>query len=446
MWLSRAIRSTKLFLYAYFALLMLSGGLVLWLLPTWAAEGELGFLDALFTSVSAVAVTGLITVNTASYTLTGQTIVLALIQLGGLGIIAFTTMQLTRSGRRISLRRRAVIKEYYVGSVEHDPRRILRNIILSTFAIEAVLVAALLPAFVGRGVERPVFTAVFHAVSAFCNAGFSTFADSLEGFAGEAAITVPIMAGLVLGGLGFVVYQDLAHRLTRRRHVLSLHTKVVLTSTAGLIGLGFVVFFLVEGGSAFADMPMHDRALAALFQSVTPRTAGFNTVAQASLSEPGIVLTMVFMFVGGAPGSIAGGVKVTTIFIIVWAALGGTDDSGDARVFHRKVSSPLVARATMFFVRALMILAVGLFALALTEVVIAGKAFSFRDLSFETFSAFGTVGLSTGITGNLSPAGKLVIIATMFAGRVGLISLAVPSTGKRWRSLIDYPTGEVLIG
>ncbi|MFW5884153.1 MAG: TrkH family potassium uptake protein [bacterium] len=442
----QAIRSSKLFLYGYFALLMLVGGIVLWVLPTWAGEGELGFLDALFTSVSAVAVTGLITVNTVYYTFTGQTIILVLIQLGGLGIIAFSTLQLTRPGLRISLRRRAVIREYYIGSVEHDPRRILRNIVISTIAIEAVLVAALLPAFARRGVDQPVFTAVFHAVSAFCNAGFSTFADSLEGFAGDAAITVPIMAGLVMGGLGFVVYQDLVRRATRRRHVLSLHTKVVLVSTGSLIGFGFVVFFLIEGGDAFAGMPIRDRALAALFQSVTPRTAGFNTVAQGSLSEPGTVLTMFLMFVGGAPGSIAGGVKVTTAFVIVWAALGGTDDRGDARVFHRKVSSPFVARATMFLVRALMILATGLFALALTEVVVAGRPFSFRDLAFETFSAFGTVGLSTGITGDLSPAGKLVIIATMFAGRVGLISLAVPSQGKRWRSLIDYPRGEVLIG
>lgn len=443
---SRGIRSSKLYLYGYFALLMLAGGLLLWILPAWAGEGELGLLDALFTSVSAVAVTGLITVNTAEYTLTGQFIILTLIQLGGLGVIAFTTFALTQPRRRISLQRRAVIREYFIGSVEHEPRRILRNIVISTVSLEAILVVSLLPGFLARGVQRPLFTSVFHAISAFCNAGFSTFADSLEGFAGDPAITIPVMVGLVLGGLGFVVYQDLARRVTRRRHLLTLHTKVVLATTATLILLGFVVYFVLEADGAFAGLSAGDRALAALFQSVTPRTAGFNTVPQADLSESGIVLTLVLMFTGGAPGSIAGGVKVTTVFIIVWAALGGTDDSGDARVFHRKIPSPLVWRATMFFVRALMIVTSALFLLTITEIVIAGHEIGFRDLAFETFSAFGTVGLSTGITAGLSAAGKLVIIATMFAGRVGLISLAIPTRGKEWRSLIDYPRGEVLIG
>ncbi|MFP4113530.1 MAG: potassium transporter TrkG [Spirochaetota bacterium] len=442
----RGFRSSKLFLFGYFALLMLAGGLILWVLPTWAGEGDLGALDALFTSVSAVAVTGLVTVNTASFNPLGQTVILVLIQLGGLGIIAFSTLHLTQPRRRISLQRRAIIREYFIGSLEYEPRRILRNIVISTLVVELIVALALLPGFVGHGVERPVFASVFHAVSAFCNAGFSTFADSLEGFATAPAITVPVMAALVIGGLGFVVYQDLARHAARRRHVLSLHTRLVLVSTAGLIVLGFVLFLATEWNAGLAGLEGGHKLLGALFQAVTPRTAGFNTVPQAALSAPGTVLTLVFMFVGGGPGSIAGGVKVTTVFIIVWAALGQTDDSGDARVFRRKVRSPVVSRATMFVVRALMILTSAVFLLSLTEIVIAGNAFSFRDVVFETFSAFGTVGLSMGITGELSAPGKLVIIATMFAGRVGLISLAVPSQGKQWRSLIDYPPGEVLIG
>lgn len=446
----QGIRSSKLFLYGYFALLMLAGGLVLWVVPTWAGEGDVGLIDALFTSVSAVSVTGLITVNTAHFNAGGQAVILALIQLGGLGIIAFSTMHLTRPRRRISLQRRAVIREYFIGSVEYEPRKILRSIVVSTLVVELALAVALLPGFIAEGVSRPLFTSVFHAVSAFCNAGFSVFADSLEGFAGSPAVTVPIMVGLVVGGLGFVVYQDIGRRVWRRanghRHVLSLHTKLVLTATGALIVIGFVLYLAVEWNASLAGLAAGDRVLNALFQSVTPRTAGFNTVAQSELSAPGTLLTLVLMFAGGAPGSIAGGVKVTTVFIIVWAALGRTDDEGDARVFKRKVPAALVSRATMFVVRALMILVTALFALSLTEVVIAGSDFTFRELAFETFSAFGTVGLSMGITPELSAAGKLVLIATMFAGRVGLISLAVPSRGKHWRSLIDYPRGEVLIG
>ena len=444
--IGQAIRASKLVLYGYFALLMLIGALLLWVLPTWGGEEPLGFLDALFTSVSAVAVTGLITVDTAQYTLLGQSIVLGLIQLGGLGIIAFTTLHLTGPRRRLSLKRRAVIREFSVGSVEHEPRRILRGIVASTLAFETLIAAALLPGFLTRNVDRPVFTAVFHAVSAFCNAGFSTFTDSLEGFVGAPSVTVPIMVAIVLGGLGFVVHQDIAFGLFRRRHVVALHTRIVVVSSAVLLLFGFLFYLVVEWDGAFAGLTTGDRLYAAAFQSVTPRTAGFNTVVQSDLSAPGLVLTLVFMLTGGGPGSIAGGVKVTTVFIIIWAALGRTDVAGEARVFRRKIRAPLIARATMFFVRALLILVGAIIALGVTEIVLAGSDVGFRDLVFEAFSAFGTVGLSMGITGGLSPAGKLVVMATMFAGRVGLISLAIPTRGKSWRGRIDYPPGEVLIG
>jgi trk system potassium uptake protein len=444
--IGQVIRASRLVLYGYFALLMLVGALLLWLLPTWGGEGRLDFVDALFTSVSAVAVTGLITVDTAQYTLLGQSIVLGLIQLGGLGIIAFTTLHLTGSRRRLSFQRRAVIREFSLGSVEHEPRRILRGIVASTFAFEALIAAALLPGLLSRNVDRPLFTAVFHAISAFCNAGFSTFTNSLEGFVHTPAVTVPVMVAVVLGGLGFVVHQDIAFGLFRRRHVVSLHTRIVVVSSAVLLVFGFLFYLVIEWNGAFAGLATGDRLLAAAFQSVTPRTAGFNTVAQSSLSTPGITLTLVFMLTGGGPGSTAGGVKVTTVFLIVWAALGRTDTAGEARVFRRKVHAPVIARATMFFTRALLILVVATIALGVTEILVADRDVNFRDLVFEAFSAFGTVGLSMGITGGLSPAGKLIVMATMFAGRVGLISLAIPTRGKSWRGRIDYPPGEVLIG
>ncbi len=442
----QAIRASKLVLYGYFALLMLAGALALWLLPAWGGDGRLGFLDALFTSVSAVAVTGLITVDTAQYTLLGQSIVLVLIQLGGLGIIAFTTLHLSRPLRRLSFRRRAAISEFSIGSVEYDPRRILRGIVGSTLTLEAIIALTLIPAFVAQEVERPVFTAVFHAISAFCNAGFSTFTNSLEPFVGTPSVTVPVMIAIVAGGLGFVVHRDIALALFRRRHVLTLHTRIVIVSSAALLVLGFVFYLVSERNAAFSGLELADRLHAAAFQSVTPRTAGFNTVEQSDLSVPGIVLTLVFMVTGGSPGSIAGGVKVTTVFIIMLAALGRTDTAGEARVFRRKIPATLIAKSTMFFVRALLVLVAAIIALSVTEIVLEGRDVSFRDLVFEAFSAFGTVGLSMGITGGLSSAGKLVVIGTMFAGRVGLISLAIPSGGKRWQGRIDYPPGEVLIG
>jgi len=460
----RGFRSSRLFLFGYFALLMLIGAILLKILPTWAGEAPLSFVDALFTSVSAVAVTGLITVNTASFHPLGQAIILMLIQLGGLGVIAFSTLYLTQPRRRISLQRRAIIREYFIGSLEYEPRRIVRNIVVATVVSEIVVALLLAPAFARAGVDRVAFTALFHAVSAFCNAGFSTFADSLERFAGNPGVLLPIMAAFVVGGLGFVVYQDLYRRflqprlqprrpgevgsgrdVSRRRHVLSLHTRIVLVATGTLIVVGFVAFLLFER-QTLDSLPSNARWLAALFQSVTPRTAGFNTIPQDQLSGPGTVLTMVFMFTGGAPGSIAGGVKVTTVFLILLAAFNVTDESGDARLFRRKLPSQVISRALLFVTRALLIVVASFLLLTITELLVAGAGFTFRELSFETLSAFGTVGLSTGITGSLTAAGKAVIMLTMFAGRVGIISLAVPARGRRWQGQIDYPAGEVLIG
>jgi trk system potassium uptake protein TrkH len=439
--------ANRFIMYGFFALLMLIGGTTLWLLPSWNGEGDLSFLDALFTSVSAVAVTGLITANTASFTTLGQVVVLILIQIGGLGIIAFSTLALTQSRRKISLQRRAIIREYYVGSVESEPRRIVRNIVLSTLAVEAVVMIALIPAFSSAGVEQPVWTALFHAVSAFCNAGFSLFADSLEQFVANPAVTIPIMIALVAGGLGFVVYQDLfAKAREGRRHVFSVHTRIVLFATGGLIMLGWILFLAVEWDGAFAALRPGDRVWAALFQAVTPRTAGFNTVPQGSLSTSGASMTISLMIIGGAPGSIAGGVKVTTIFIALLAAFGRTDEDGTARVFHRKIPVSLVSRAQLFIIRAALIVVGSFLALTISENLIAASGFSFQALLFETVSAFGTVGLSVGITPELSSIGKIIIMVTMFAGRVGLISLAIPPRGKQWEGLVDYPKGEVLIG
>jgi len=446
----RGIPSSKLVLFGYFALLMTAGGLLLWALPVWPGDSRLSLLDAMFTSVSAGAVTGLITVNTADFTRLGQLVILVLIQLGGLGVIAFSTLYLTQPRKRISLQRRAFISEYFVDSVEYNPRLIVRNIILTTMFLELLAAMALYFGMRANGVESPLFVSVFHAISAFCNAGFSTFPDSLERFVSTPAVTVPIMLALVLGGLGFVVYRDVFRRLepaslSTSRHILSLHTKIVLLATAIAVVLGLCLFTVFEWNGAYANLTPGRKILAGLFQSVTPRTAGFDTVAQGGLSHPSIVLTSLFMFVGGAPGSIAGGVKITTVFIIIWFALGGADENGQARIFRRKLPATTISRATSFTIKALLIVATSLLLLTTTESV-AGHGFAFRDLVFEVLSAFGTVGLSTGITAGLSGAGKVVIMLTMFAGRVGIISLTLPIPGRRWEKLVDYPTGEVLIG
>jgi trk system potassium uptake protein TrkH len=338
---------------------------------------------------------------------------------------------------------RRLVRDYYVQSVEYEPSRIVRNVVGVTAAVELAGAIVLSIGFRNAGVRRPVFTAIFHSISAFCNAGFSTFSDSLEQYSDAYLVIVPIMILIVTGGIGFVVLQDLAKSVARRRHVVSVHAKVVLVGTAALILSGSGVFLLLESGTgALGARP----ALNAIFQSVTPRTAGFNTVSQSDLRLGSKLVTMLLMFIGGGPGSIAGGVKITPIFLLLAVVLVGADEHGEVRIFRRRMPESLVARAQLFILKAIMILVLAVLALSLTETLIAEHPKSFLDIAFEALSAFATVGLSTGITSDLTGMGKVVIIMTMFAGRVGLISLALPSPGKFRRKGIDYPTGEVLLG
>lgn len=435
-------------LFGYFAGLILIGAALLSLPAAWAptdpaAPQHLSFVDALFTSTSAVCVTGLITVNTADFSLFGQTVILVLIQLGGLGIIALTTLLLTTGGR-VSLSRRAGIREFFVESVEVNPRKIVRTVVVSTLAVQAIMVVPLIFAFRGVSSPRsPLFLAVFHAVSAFCNAGFSTFRDSLESQATNLGVLLPVTLLIVTGGLGFVVHRELLRRTGR---VLSLHTKIVLVSTGALLVAGTLLFAILEWNNAFAAMPPGQRLLSAVFQSVTPRTAGFNTVPQAELTSPSLFLTLGLMFVGGAPGSIAGGVKVTTMFLFFAGALATVGPEGDIAAFRRRISARRIGRAMTFVVKAIVLLAICIFLLATSETVLADKEFSFLEIVWESVSAFATVGLSLGITPELSTLGKLIIIGTMYAGRVGIVTIALGGSGATVKREPDYPTGEVLIG
>ncbi len=434
-------------MFTYFLLIIGIGSALLSLPQAWPEPGSIRYIDALFTATSAACVTGLITVNTADFTRFGQTVIMLVIQAGGLGIIAFSTVYLIIPATRMSLRSSSIIREYYVDQVDFDPRRIVRSILVFTLVIQALGVALLVVPFVRASVEAPLFAALFHSISAFCNAGFSTFPNSLEDFVLDHRVTVPIMLLIVVGGIGFVVIQDLSNKLTTHRRRLSLHTRVVLTATATLIVVGTLLFWTIERGSGvFAGMTGPQSLFAALFQSITPRTAGFNTVPQDTLSPVAQLLTMTFMFTGGAPGSVAGGIKVTTVLIILAAAVIGTDENGDIRFWKRRIPARVVAKAHGLLVKALLIVAISSLLLAVAEYRLIREGTPVLVLLFEAFSAFGTVGLSLGVTDALSDAGKLVIVFTMFAGRVGLISLAMPRRKVRGERLIGYPTGEIMIG
>lgn len=444
--LSRLLRSDKTVLFTFFPAVILIGSLLLFHPASYGdpESWDLSYLDALFTSVSAVCVTGLITVDTAQYTQFGQTIILLLIQIGGLGIISLSTFFLAFPGSRISFKSQKAIKGYYFEMLEIEPKKIVRNIVLMTLGIEAVGALLLYLYFRNGSLDRPIFTAVFHAVSAFCNAGFSVFSNSLENFRDVISVNIIIMVLIISGGLSFLVFHELWTIAIRRKKasLLSIHSKAVLSTTLVLIAAGFILFLILE--PSFSP-------LTALFQSVSPRTAGFNSVPQADLSTSSTLLTMFLMLIGGAPGSIAGGIKVTTLFLLFVMIVRKPLENGSIVLFKRNLSASMLSGAAQFLVKALALLFFSILALTITEghPLLGSQGqyqASFIDIMFESISAFGTVGLSRGLTPYLSVPGKIIIIFTMFAGRIGLISMAMPVKRKIEETLIQYPEGEVMIG
>jgi trk system potassium uptake protein TrkH len=445
--MNRAIRSERLFLFSYFIGIIAVGALILWLPICWMGKGRLELIDALFTATSAVCVTGLITVDTAQYTFLGQLVILLLIQFGGLGIITFSTIYLVRPRLKLSMTRYRVIKGYSLDSVEGNPLAIIRQIVKVTLAIEAAGAIVLLFGFHPTVERRLLFTSIFHAISAFCNAGFSTFSTNLEGYIGNVTVNLAIMSLIVVGGIGFVVLQDIGETVVLGSKLrLSLHSRGVLLTTLCLIGIGAGLFLLFEWSNAYSPLRPLQKALAALFQSITPRTAGFDTVSQATLTTTSKTLTLLLMFIGGASGSTAGGIKVNTFFIIMALSVRGADVRGEVTVFDRKIPSKSIEHAIILTLKALMLLFVAIFLLTFTEKMFSNNSPQFIELAFETFSAFGTVGLSLGITPQLSVPGKLIIIATMFMGRVGLLALAIPSRRQIPVQVLDYPHEEVMAG
>ncbi len=439
----------RLFLFSYFVAIILLGSGLLSLPAAWGGPRRLAYIDALFTSTSAVCVTGLTAVDTSLYTAFGKLVILLLIQFGGLGIITFLTIFLAAPRARISFASRKLVGDYFVSSVESNPRKIARSVVAFTLIIELAGAVILWTAFRRTVSDRAPFVAVFHAISAFCNAGFSTFSSNLEGFVAEPVVCITVIALVILGGIGFVVMEDVVERALGRRRRLSLHTRLVLAMTASLLLAGAAVYAALEWSHGYASLSPGQKVMAAIFQSVTPRTAGFDTVPQAALTFPSRVFTLFLMYVGASPASTGGGIKTTTFFVILVMILRGSEAREDVRLVRRKLSSQSVARGMMFALRALAIVAVAVLLLTFTELLVRpgpAEQKHFLAVLFETFSAFGTVGLSLGLTPYLTAAGKCIIILTMFAGRVGMSALAISTPRRLRQHAVDYPEEEVLVG
>ena len=447
---SRKALSPPRLLAASIAGLILVGTSLL-ALPISAAPGQsISLLDAFFTATSAVCVTGLIVVDTANaFSPFGLVVVMLLIQLGGLGYMTISTVIASLLGRSITLQERLTLQEALNAQDLEGLVRFAGTVLKLTLAFE--LTGALILAlrwWPELGVQS-LWYGLFHAVSAFNNAGFALWSDNLIGWRGDLTVNAVITTLIICGGLGFFVLAELTS-VRLRRITLSLHTKIVLTATSVLLVGGTLAILVLEWNNprTFASgWSLNERVLAAWFQSVTARTAGFNTVDNGALTQPALFLTMALMFIGASPGSTGGGVKTTTFSIIV-AALWATIRGHEPEVFHRRIPADTVAKA--FFVSLIAFL--GLNTVAAAVLITQGR--ELLPTLFETTSAFGTVGLTMGhngsvvsLSGFFTPIGKLLISGMMFMGRVGPLTLAVALAARTSaRAKIRYPEGKVLIG
>jgi trk system potassium uptake protein TrkH len=431
----------KILIFVFFISVIIAGSFLL-VIPGVYRVGRLDYVDALFTSTSAVCVTGLITVDTARFSRFGQIIIMLLIQTGGLGIITFGTLFLALPRRRISIISKGVIGDYALSEVEYKPKIIIRSILKYTLIFEAVGAIAYGIRF--RALGYPPFYAVFHAVSAFCNAGFSTFSDNLESFVTDPVVNFTTMFLIVIGGIGFIVIRDLRKYIFGQKKHISYHSTVVFKTTGALILVGAIVFFILEKDSSMASLNGFQKIMASLFQSITPRTAGFDTIAQGNLSQGSQMLTMILMFIGASPASTGGGVKTTTFFILMMTAFRYKDTSDLVNHHNRSIMPRTVYKAVGVVVKGILIVIACSILIILTEVW-AGNEISLVDAVFETISAFGTVGLSKGITFSLHPVSKIVLIMTMFIGRVGLFAFALPKTGRDVEGYARLPSADILI-
>ncbi len=443
-----AVRLTHTQIIALGFLILVVTGAFLLTLPFASREGQppVSFFDALFTSTSASCVTGLVVRDTGSqWSLFGQIVILILIQVGGLGVMTLVTFFLMAMRRKVGLKERQIMTESINASQIGGILSITKVIFLGTLLFEGTGAILLSIRFIPRfGFAKGVWYSVFHSVSAFCNAGFDIMGSggnsvSLTEFSGDPLVNIVIISLIIIGGLGFLVWEDIrVHGLRWKRY--RLQTKAVLFMTAVLVITGAVLIFIFERDATGKDLSTGERILTALFTSVTTRTAGFNTVDTGAMSSPSLILIYMLMFIGGNSGSTAGGVKTTSILVVIVFAVSGIRRKPDANIFGRRISEDALKQSLYVISFNLML------AIAGALVIGAFQPFGVRDILFETLSAIGTVGMSTGITASLSNVGKAVIIALMYLGRVGSVSFGLAMLERKARPAVTYPTESITVG
>lgn len=430
-------------------------------LPISARERHwLPFLDALFTATSAVSTTGLLAFGGITDTATylsgfGQAVLLILIQFGGVGFMCITTLFMLLLRKKITIRDRLLMKAEFNQSDNRGMVRLGRNIMLVTLGIEGVGFLLLLYPFVARNGAIGVWQAMFTSVSAFCNAGFDVMGltqgagSSLTGFASNVMVNLSTALLIILGGIGFTVLMDLGHSKGNFRK-LTFHSKIVIVTSAVLILMGWVFFLCAEWNNAgtMANMNVGDKILASFFQSVTPRSTGFATIEQTEMTSPSKFMTITLMFIGASPGSTGGGIRTTTLTILILVTIAGIRGNDEVTIRKRTIASRDARKAVGVFISSLFVVLLATVIMLMTERGhAAAETLTFENVLFETVSAYTTAGLSCGITATLSACGKIIMTLLMFFGRVGMVTIGLLFLRKRGvDDRIRYPEATIMIG
>jgi potassium uptake TrkH family protein len=442
------LHPSQILLLSFLLIILLGTGLLL--LPRATVSGQsMPFIDALFTATSATCVTGLIVVDTGTYfSKFGQLIILFLIQIGGLGIMTFSSFFVLIFRRNISLREKSLVKEILNYDLVGVVNQVLKYSIILTFFLEFIGAISLFLSWrqYYPSTAEAIYSSVFHAVSAFCNAGFSIHSNSLESFRGNSGVLLTISLLIIMGGFGFPVLINvfrlpLFEKINIRLKVYHLHTKLVLTISSILLIAGTLFILPLEWDNTLGQMSFWEKILNAFFQSVTTRTAGFNSIPISQLTVPVLSVFMILMYIGASPGSTGGGIKTTTIGVLFASIKSVIKNKSSIELYKREIPLEVFQRAIIIM------LISGLYIFTAFTLLQIFNPFPFAKALFEVFSAFGTVGLSTGITPNLNTIGKIIIIFSMYFGRVGVLTITLAFMRPTDRiQRYHYPRANVMVG
>jgi potassium uptake TrkH family protein len=446
-------KPARTFIYSFLLLIAFGTGVLM--LPAMSIqEGSMPFMDALFTAVSASCVTGLIVVDTATYfTMKGQFVIMILFQLGGLGIISFTSFFATFLKSGVGIKQQLMLQDFLVSESLFSAKGLLRKIIAITLVIELTSFVLIFFSWgedvVFDSMGQKIFFSAFHSVSAFCNAGFSLFTNGLfeEGVADSYILHIIIALTLILGGLGFSSIQDLFSKKKLKDRFenpwkdWALSTKIAVYTSLVLLASGTLVFYLLEQDNSLGDKNFIESLIASFFQSATARTAGFNTVDFGALRTPTLIVIAFLMFIGASSGSVGGGIKTSTFYLLIVSVFATLRGRLKIEIDRKFIPKELLFKALSIFFFAASLNLIGIFILTITD-----SQFSLMQLIFEEVSAFGTVGLSTGITSELSLAGRVVIILSMFIGRVGTLTFALALSSRKSTKSYKYPKAHLMVG